>query len=507
MKTVQKTILLICLLCNYSLEGISQADTLGVPTKFFYENGVLSSEGPMINGLPDGFWKTYYEDGNLKTAGNRKNHLLEGEWFFNRPDGTLERIITYSADKRNGYTKEFSADSIVIAQIPYEGDIRSGLATYFYETGERYRETTFVNNKEEGKGYEYDKDGRVITNLTYQNGFLRSIEKINRYQDGQRTGYWIDLYPNGVKKEEGNYRYGLRNGVFKFYNKKGDLDKMEQYVDGELMKDSELAVILDIRKEYYPDGRLKLVGSYNEGSKQGVFREYNEEGVLSNGYLYEENLKIGEGVIDPEGKYQGPWKLFYPTGELRAEGSYVDGLREGPWKFYFTNGKVEQLGNYKTGNAHGGWKWFFQNGSVKREESFRKGKEDGEFFEYDEDGIIIHQGSYIDGLKTGPWIYHVNDHKEVGEFLDGEKNGKWNFYVEDKEVIFTGEYLVGIPVGKHKYFYPNGRIKLEGKYEGGVRDGDWKYFNEDGTLAVAVKYNNGVMAKIDGVKLPKELEE
>ena len=77
LKTVQKTILLICLLCNFSLAGISQADTLGVPTKFFYANGVLSSEGPMINGLPDGFWKTYYEDCNLKTAGNRKNHLFE----------------------------------------------------------------------------------------------------------------------------------------------------------------------------------------------------------------------------------------------------------------------------------------------------------------------------------------------------------------------------------------------------------------------------------------------
>ena len=41
--------------------------------KFFYENGVLSSEGNMKNGKPEGYWKTYHENGALKTEGGRKN--------------------------------------------------------------------------------------------------------------------------------------------------------------------------------------------------------------------------------------------------------------------------------------------------------------------------------------------------------------------------------------------------------------------------------------------------
>ncbi|MBP5782526.1 MAG: hypothetical protein J6W04_03195, partial [Bacteroidales bacterium] len=41
--------------------------------QFFYPNGkVVSSEGFMVDGKPDGYWKSYYENGNLKSEGNRK---------------------------------------------------------------------------------------------------------------------------------------------------------------------------------------------------------------------------------------------------------------------------------------------------------------------------------------------------------------------------------------------------------------------------------------------------
>ena len=56
--------------------------------KYTYPSGVVSSEGNMVNGKPDGYWKTYYPDGGLKTEGNRMNFKLDSTWFFYREDST-----------------------------------------------------------------------------------------------------------------------------------------------------------------------------------------------------------------------------------------------------------------------------------------------------------------------------------------------------------------------------------------------------------------------------------
>ena len=39
--------------------------------RFYYENGNISSEGPIQNGKPNGYWKNFYPDGTLKSEGNR----------------------------------------------------------------------------------------------------------------------------------------------------------------------------------------------------------------------------------------------------------------------------------------------------------------------------------------------------------------------------------------------------------------------------------------------------
>ena len=55
--------------------------------KFFYDNGVLQSEGEMKNGIPDGYWKNYYTNGVPKSEGNRLNALLDSTWKFYDEEG------------------------------------------------------------------------------------------------------------------------------------------------------------------------------------------------------------------------------------------------------------------------------------------------------------------------------------------------------------------------------------------------------------------------------------
>ena len=59
----------------------------------------------------------------------------------------------------------------------------------------------------------------------------------------------------------------------------------------------------------------------------GVYTEYDEAGNITAGALYEQGLKIGEGVTNAEGKRTGEWKQFYADG-AQIRRAFAEGKRE-----------------------------------------------------------------------------------------------------------------------------------------------------------------------------------
>jgi len=478
----------------------------GEMTVFRYENGVVSSEGRMVNGAPEGYWKTYYPSGQLKSEGNRVNHQLDSLWVFYAEDGLITSTIEYEGGKRQGITTTYQ-DGVVYSRALYENDIKQGFTTYYYPTGEKNREVPFVDGKEEGYGTEYARDGRIITLLTYRDGNLRFAEKVNRYDDqGRKRGPWIEYHSNGEKAMEGTYMAGEKHGIFKTYDRTGKLLTLVKYDNGEPVVDSEQATVLDLRNTYYPDGKVRSTGGYVDGKKEGTHRFYDEEGRIEGGAVYHMGEKVGEGIVDEQGNFQGAWKLYFDTGELKAEGEYEDNKRTGDWVFYYRNGTVEHRGKYFEGLPQGKWLWYFENGNLRRDEFYRRGKEDGSVVEYDVDGRVVAKGEFVSGYKEGEWYYHVGDHVEKGAYRDGERTGEWIHEYPDGQVSFRGEYVAGMPVGRHRWYHPNGQVMKEGNYSSGIRTGSWKKYDENGIRTLTVTYRNGREYKINGRKitLPSE---
>ena len=73
--------------------------------------------------------------------------------------------------------------------------------------------------------------------------------------------------------------------------------------------------------------------------------------------------------------------FYYPSGKLRQEGNYHDGVPHGLWLMYADNGVVLQEGEYREGLEEGLWKFF------------------------DEDGKPTYEGSYQEGERVGVWYY------------------------------------------------------------------------------------------------------
>ena len=101
---------------------------------------------------------------------------------------------------------------------------------------------------------------------------------------------------------------------------------------------------------------------------------------------------------------EGNWKEYYPDGTLKAIGSYQNDEREGQWKFYFQGGSWNSWVLISMANPTAPGDGFIQMANYCGEK-FYNGLSDGVMTEYDEEGKIITQGDYMEGKEEGKWFY------------------------------------------------------------------------------------------------------
>lgn len=492
---------LICS-CLLSFSQSEKNDSLQFTT-YYYEMGAKSSEGYLRNGRPDGYWKSYYRNGNLKAEGNRKNFMLDGPWIFYSEQGDKTVEIHYEEDKKNGLRKTYR-DGNVVKEENFVNDQLQGFTREYDAKGRLIREIPFVDGLEKGEGYEYNEEGLIITLLTYKAGVLTKKQSINRRDNQeQKQGLWMQFFSNRKVQVEGTYMNDLKNGYWKFYQANGNLIKVEKWVMGVLQENAQEVAKVEIRREINPQtGKLSFKGSYRNGKPEGVHREYDDEGNVIASKIYDNGIVLYEGIVDENGNKQGPWKEFYPTGELKAEGNYKDNLKVGKWVYYYIDGKVEQTGSYLKGMPDGLWVWKYPNGQTWREEEYLLGLEEGSSVEYSDSGTVIARGTYIEGMKDGEWFFEMNDHRERGSYFEGERRGEWKYYyLNNEQLQYEGTYENGLETGMHVWYYPNGKVKKRGAFLGGVKEGIWEHFEENGEKIISIEYEGGQEIKYNGERI------
>ena len=339
-------------------------------------------------------------------------------------------------------------------------------------------------------------------------------EKINRTDRfGMKQGTWKELYENDSPKSEGFYKDGKRDGIFKEYDSNGRVVKKEEYRNDILIQTVQVEQEkYDVKRSFYPDGSVKSIGTYKKGLPEGVFREYDAKGNLTDtAKVFSEGRLLRQGKLDDQGREQGLWKEFFEDGNLRSEGNYKDGKREGRWSYYFNNRQEEQVGEYSKGKPTGEWKKFFADGKLQRKEFYENGKENGIMTEYAPDspeasGQVIAEGNYVDGKKEGIWKFNNNKYIAEGKFAEDKEEGAWKQFYTDGKLAFEGDFVEGQENGEHKYFYEDGKLKESRIYRLGLREGVWKKFDAAGILIIEITYSNGNEIKLNGVKISSQKE-
>ena len=180
-------------------------------------------------------------------------------------------------------------------------------------------------------------------------------------------------------------------------------------------------------RDFYPNGQLRYEGQFKNDKCKGTFRYYDEQGNLK---ATNEFDKTGESAFN---------KTFAPNGRVIATGNYLNQKKEGEWKYYDpSSGQLRLVEENKDGKVHG-WSRIYNpnNGVLAEETQFVEGLPEGKCNKFSDTGILIMECQYHNGLLEGPTktYYPSTALKEEGQYAKGKKSGVWKTYNEEGEVI------------------------------------------------------------------------
>lgn len=217
--------------------------------------------------------------------------------------------------------------------------------------------------------------------------------------------------------------YGDGRLLFRQSNEaKKPLEGQHRIIDGYLSE----YILADFKDGMYngsfqhlKNNKLKAEGTYKEGRKDGIYKEYYSDGV-----------KLKKETPFTEGKLNGIVKTYYTDGKIEKEKEYAMSIEHGVELSYdYQTNNISQR-NYKDGRLHGVQVIYYSSnvGDFVEHSIYEDGKQIGKFSEIFGDGTIKKQGQYNkDGKKDGEWlerdIFSAKDNKFPGTrivYKDGE---------------------------------------------------------------------------------------
>jgi hypothetical protein len=129
-----------------------------------------------------------------------------------------------------------------------------------------------------------------------------------------------------------------------------------------------------VEKIYFPNGSIRESIEMKAGQKNGLDREYFEDGKVSRESYYKNGLLDGralcfraDGTLDwdveyVQGKETGVYKEFYPDGKIKTISHLVNGVQNGKTFEYYPNGIKKNEVDYLNGKNDGIYRSFFENG-------------------------------------------------------------------------------------------------------------------------------------------------
>jgi len=202
--------------------------------------------------------------------------------------------------------------------------------------------------------------------------------KNQRDEAGRKQGYWEAVDSRGALVYTGYFRDDKPVGEMKRYFPTGGVRAM-MYHDHESTK---------VRVRFYwQNGELAASGNYIDTQRDSVWT------------FYSNNTKTVTRRMEYDaGKINGKVQNFYPDGNVAEEIVWENGQKNGSWKQYFKNGQLKTTATYANHKLDGKFASYTPDGKTSIEGVYRNNVRDGEWNRYDEDGNLVITIKYDGGI-------------------------------------------------------------------------------------------------------------
>lgn len=119
--------------------------------------------------------------------------------------------------------------------------------------------------------------------------------------------------------------------------------------------------------------------------------------------------------------FTGQFIDYYSTDSAKAvEGNYSNGKKEGRYSLYFPSGQLAQTGNYLNDKKNGIWEYYYENGNKKQTLDFRSNEIFITEFWDEKGNKLVESGN-------GEWFdfWSSKNIRTYGDVRNGRKNGRW----------------------------------------------------------------------------------
>jgi len=130
---------------------------------FFYDDGILQSEGSMNGTNRIGKWLYYNTNGKtIISEENYENGLLNGTSTTYFDSGKITEVLTYKNGELHGDVLRYSSDGILLDDLQYENGKLQGAAKYYDVAGKLLRKGDYENDEKVGN-WEFFENGEPIS--------------------------------------------------------------------------------------------------------------------------------------------------------------------------------------------------------------------------------------------------------------------------------------------------------------------------------------------------------
>src|SRR6185295_7317798 len=130
--------------------------------------------------------------------------------------------------------------------------------------------------------------------------------------------------------------------------------------------------------------------------KQVPVAQQNPEPPQVNVFRYDTVI-----IRDPQHLNDVGMKIYSSTGRLVKTGRVLNGKKEGIWRSYYENGMLSRIEEYHQDIINGLVVAVEVNGAVSEEDNIVNGKKDGVSHQYNRNGTIKLEENYSNGVLNG----------------------------------------------------------------------------------------------------------